>query len=236
MINQSLPRELYKGQGAMGTSVTVLRTGPIIVTATDNYVFLALPVQLTFRYAIYESYPLRADLRFKARGKCHAGLASEDRSVLTRGFRITWPMHSSWGPISLKPKAMVEGIVLPVQRLLAPFVDAKANESVQLRAKITPLWQNAFAPILLNKDFSTWLKLTPERIVMSPLLAANNQIRLSIGLMTGAEITVGPRPAATPAKALPAVQLLPGFDRRFHIRLVTDIFLCRSRKGTDPPY
>ena len=34
IINQSLPKELYKGQGGLGTSVTVLRTGPVVVTAS----------------------------------------------------------------------------------------------------------------------------------------------------------------------------------------------------------
>ena len=29
IVNQSLPKELYKGHGGMGTSVTVLRTGPV---------------------------------------------------------------------------------------------------------------------------------------------------------------------------------------------------------------
>ena len=67
MINRSLPKQLYKGEGGLGTSVTVLRTGPIAVTAADNFVYLTLPVQLTFSYFAYERYPLRASLRFKAK-------------------------------------------------------------------------------------------------------------------------------------------------------------------------
>ena len=60
--------------------------------------------------------------------------------------------------------------------------------------------------------------------MMTPLSAANNQIRLSIGLITGAELTVGPKPATIPARALPPVQLYSTFDKNFHIRLVADIF------------
>ncbi len=233
MINQSLPKELYKGQGAMETSVTVLRTGPVIVTAADNYVFLTLPIQLTFRYAIYESYPLRADLRFKARVSVTPDWRLKTDLYYT-GLSDNLADTFELGPISLKPKSMVEGIVMPVQKLLAPFLDAKVNESIALRARITPLWQSAFSPILVNKEFSTWLRLTPDRVVMSPLVAANNQIRLSIGLMTGAEITVGPKPNAAPAKALPPVQLLPTFDKHFHIQLVTDIFYADLIKALNP--
>ncbi|MFA5353355.1 MAG: DUF4403 family protein, partial [Thermodesulfovibrionales bacterium] len=222
IVNRSLPKELYKGQGGLGTSVTVLRTGPAAVTATDNYVYLALPVKLTFSYALYESYPLRAELRFKAKVNVTPDWRLRTELYYT-GLSDNLADRFSLGPLSLKPKNMVENITQPVQKLLAPIIDSKINDAVQLRAKVAPIWQNAFAPTLVSKEFSAWLKLTPERIVMSPLLTAGNQIRLSLGVITGAEITVGSKPAAAPVKALPPVQQFPAFDKSFHIRLGTDI-------------
>ena len=223
IMNQFLPKELYKGQGGLGTSVTVLRAGPVTVAAKENFIFISLPVQLTFRYAIYESYPFRTDLKFKGRVNVTSDWRLKTDLYYT-GLSDNLADTFELGPVSLKPKSMVEDIIQPVQKLLAPFIDAKVNESIRLREKIAPLWNNAFSPILINKEFSTWLKLTPERIAMTPLSAMNNQIRLSIGLITGAEITVGPKPAAAPAKALPPVQVLPNFDKSFHIRLISDIF------------
>lgn len=225
IINQSLPKVLYiyKGQGSLGTSVTVLRTGPILVTATDNYVYFVLPVQLTFGYAIYESYPLRTNLRFRAKVNVTPDWCLKTDLYYT-GLSDNFVDTFKLGPLTLKPKSSVENAVGPIQKLLAPYIDRKINESIQLRAKIIPVWKNAFSPILVNKDFRTWLKLTPERIVMSPLVTANNQIRLSIGVITGAEVTVGPKPAAAPERALPPVQQLPAFDKNFQIQLATDIF------------
>jgi len=103
-------------------------------------------------------------------------------------------------------------------------LDDKINDAVQLRAKVAPVWNSAFSPVLVSREFSTWLRLSPERVYMTPLSAANNQIRLSIGLITGAELVVGPKPAAIPAGALPPVQLYSTFDKNFHIRLVADVF------------
>lgn len=223
IINQFLPKELYKGQGAMGTSVTVIRTGPVLVAAKDNFIFFWLPIQLTSQYAGYESYPIRTELRFKANVYVTKDwrLKTElSYTGLSDNFADTFKL----GPISLKPRSMVESIVQPVQKMLAPHIDDKINEAVQLRAKVASFWNNAFSPVQVNKEFSTWLRLTPERIYMSPLSATNNQIRLSIGLITGAELTIGPKPAAIPAKALPTVQIFSTFDRNFHIRLVADIF------------
>lgn len=233
IINQSLPKELYKGQGGLGTSVSVLRTGPMVVNAADNYVYLTLPVQLTFKYALYESYPLRAGLRFKAKIDVtpdwrlktevyYVGLSDN----LAETFKV--------GPLSLKPKSMVDNISQPVQKLLAPIIDTKVNDAVQLRGKVTGVWQKAFSPTLVSKEFSAWLKLAPERIVMSPLSAANNQIRLSIGIVTGAEIVVGPKPTPAPVKALPQVQQLQTFDKSFRIQLGTDIFYADLVEALKP--
>jgi len=233
IINQSLPKDLYKGQGGLGTSVTVLRTDPIVVTTSDNYVYLTLPVQLTFSYAMYESYPLKAGLRFKARVNVTPDWRLKTElyyTGLSDGLVETFKV----GPLSLKPKTLVEKISQPIQRLLAPIIDNKINDSVQLKAKIVPLWQNAFNPMLVSKEFSAWLKLTPEKIVMSPMLTANNQIQLSIGVITGAEITVGPKPTAAPAKALPPVQQFPAYNKNFNVQLAADIFFADLMNALKP--
>jgi hypothetical protein len=233
IINRSLPKELYKGEGGLGTSVTVLRTGPMAVTAADNLVYLTLPVQLTFSNFAYESYPLRAGLRFKAKFDVTPEWRIKTELYYT-GLAENLADTFKLGPLSLKPKSMVENITQPVQRLLAPIVDAKINDSVQLRAKVAPLWQNAFSPKLVSKEFSTWLKLVPEKIVMSPLITANNRILLSIGVITAAEVTVGPKPAAAPVKPLPPVQHLPAFDKSFHVRLVADIYFADLAAALNP--
>lgn len=223
LVNKSLPHELYKGQSSLGTSVKVLRSGPILITANDNFIYLTLPVQLTFSYGLYESYPLQAGLRFKARVSVAPDWRLKSELYYT-GLSDNLVDTVKLGPLSLKPKSMVEGITLPVQRLLAPIIDAKVNDAVLLRDKVAPLWQQSFSPVLVNKEFSTWLKLSPEKMVISPMQAANNQIRLSLGVITGAEISVGPKPAAAPIRPLPPVQQPATFDKGFHIQLVADIF------------
>ncbi len=233
IINQSLPKELYKGQGGLGTSVTVRRTGPVVVTASDNFVYLTLPVQLTFSNAFYESYPLRAGLRFKAKVNVTPDWRLRTELYYT-GMSDNLADTFKLGPLSMNPKSLVENITQPVQKLLEPIIDSKINDSVQLRARIAPLWQKAFSPTLVSKEFSAWLKLTPEKIVMTPLYAANNRIRMSIGVITGAEIIVGPKPAAAPVKALPPVQQFPAFDKSFHIRLATDIFFADLVSCAEP--
>ncbi len=225
MLNQSIKKELYKGQGSLGTSVEVMRAGAVAVTASNDFVYLSIPVQLKFGYGMFTTGPLKTDLRFKVKI-----IVSPDWRLQTElyytGLSDGLSDSVQLGMITLKPKSLVEGVTQPVQKLLAPIIDNKLNDTVKLRDKIAPLWRDAFTPILVDKNFNAWLKLAPEKIVMSPLSAANNRLRLSTGLITSAEIVVGPKPVSPPVRPLPQLQQLANFDNQFHIQLGTNIFFA----------
>ncbi len=222
LINRSLPNKLYEGQGMLGTTVTVTRNGPVGVTAAEDYINLYLPVQLVFRNAFSQSYPLPAGLRFKVRLQVTADWRIVTELIFT-GLSEGLADTVKLGPLSLKPKGAVEGITQPVQRYLAPIIDAKVNDAVKLREKVAPLWAGAFVPTLVSKEFNTWLKLTPERIAMSPIRAAENQVRLAVGVIAGAELIVGPKPEGTPPRPLPPVRVTPTIDKGFHLQLGVEV-------------
>ena len=67
ILNKSINKDLYKGQGSFGASVEIVRTGPVVVTSSNDYIYLSLPVQLTFGYGMFSTGPLKSNLRFKAK-------------------------------------------------------------------------------------------------------------------------------------------------------------------------
>ena len=233
ILNQSLQKELYKGNGGLGTSVEVLRTGPAIITAANDFVYLSLPVQLSFGYGMFTTAPLKTDLRFKAKITTTADWRLKTELYYT-GLSDGLAETVKLGLITLKPRSMAEGVMQPIQKLLAPIINTKVNEAVKLREKIAPLWQNAFTPVLVDKNFSAWLKLAPEKIALGPLQAANNKLHLAVGLVTSAEITVGPKPTPVPARPLPSAQQLSTVDNQFHIRLGTDIYFADFVTALNP--
>lgn len=224
IVNRTLPQELYKGQGGLGTSLRVQRNGQVMVSAADGFIFVTVPVQLTFSYGFYESSPMRVGLKFKVRVDVTPDwrLRADLHFI---GLSDALPETLRLGPLVLKPKGVVEIISLPVQRLLAPVVDTRLNNLVQLPTRVSSFWQQAFTPVLVSKEYGVWLKLNPERIVISPLYAYTNQIKLSVGVISGVEVVVGPPPAAAPLRPLPPAQLVNSFDRQFHLQLASDIFL-----------
>lgn len=233
ILNKSLQKELYKGNGGLGTSVEVLRTGPAVITTANDFVYLSLPVQLSFGYGMFTTIPLKTDLRFKAKISPTADWRLKTELYYT-GLSDGLAETIKLGPLTLKPRSMVEGVTQPIQKLLAPIINTKVNEAVRLREKIAPFWQSAFTPVLVDKNFSAWLKLAPEKVVLGLLQATNNKLHLSVGLVTSAEITLGPKPAAVPARPLPAAQQQSAVDNRFHIRLGTDIFFADFVTALNP--
>jgi len=233
ILNHSLQKVLYKGNGTLGTSVEVLRAGPAVITAANDFVYVSLPVQLSFGYGMFTTAPLRTDLRFKAKITPTIDWRLKTELYYT-GLSDGLAESVKLGPLTLKPRSMIEGVMQPVQKLLAPIINTKVNEAVRLREKIAPLWQSAFTPVLVDKNFSAWLKLAPEKVVLGPLQTANNKLHFSVGLVTAAEITLGPMPAAVPARPLPAAQQLTAVDNQFHIRLATDIFFADFVKALNP--
>ena len=225
--------ELYKGQGGFGTSVEILRTGAVAVTASNDFVYLSIPVQLTFGYGMFTTGPLKTDLRFKAKVNVTPDWRLKTELYYT-GFSDGITDNIKLGMVTLKPKSLVESVTQSVQRLLGPIIENKLNDSVRLRDKIAPLWHDAFNPVLIDKNFSAWLKLSPEKIVMSPMSATNNRLRMSIGLITAAEVVVGPQPVSSPAKPLPQIQQLASFTNQFHIQLVTNIFFSDLVTALNP--
>jgi len=233
ILNKSINKELFKGQGGLGTSVEILRAGAVAVTASNDFIYLSIPVQLTFGYGMFTTSPLKTDLRFKAKVNVSPDWRLKTElyyTGLSDGLLDTMRL----GMITLKPKSLVEGATQPVQKLLAPIIDNKLNDTVRLRDKITPLWRDAFTPVLLDKNFNAWLKLSPEKIVMSPLSAANNRLRVSIGLITATEIVIGPKPVPSPVRTLPQIQQLTNFDDQFHIQLATNVFFADLVNALNP--
>ncbi|MDD2274085.1 MAG: DUF4403 family protein [Desulfuromonadaceae bacterium] len=233
ILNQSLQKDLYKGKGAFGASVEVIRTGPAVITAANDFIYISLPVQLSFGYGMFTSLPLKTDLHFKAKITPTTDWRLKTELYYT-GLSDGLAESVNLGPLSLKPRTLADGVTQPLQKLLAPIIDTKINESVKLREKIAPLWQSAFTPVLVDKKFSAWLKLAPEKVVLGPLQAANNRLHFAVGLVTAAEITIGPKPTAVPARPLPAAQQLSAIDNQFHIRLGTDIFFTDFVTALNP--
>ena len=224
VLNQTVRTSLYKGSTrTRGLTADVVRNGTIAVSAADNYLFVTLPVALSLSYGMFESTAIPFSLKFKV------------RASVTPDWRLQTEFHYlglsdlladeiGIGPLSLKPRSIVEGITQPLQKLVSDLVAQKINELFPLKTQIAKIWNAAQKPLLLDKSYNAWLKLTPREVMLYPLHAQNNRVRLSIGITTSAELVVGPEPARQPPQPLPKLKQVNAFDTTFRIALNADLF------------
>lgn len=224
ILNISIRKELYKGSTrTKGLSTDVIRNGPIALSAADNYLYITLPVTMSFSYSMFETQPVSMKLKFRAT----AGVTPDWRlhtDIFYLGVSDLLAEDVGVGPLSFKPRSIVDGITQPVQKVLSDLVAQKINEQLPLKTQVAKVWDTAQKPILLDKTFKTWLKVTPLDVMLFPLYAQNNRVKLSLGISTFAEVVVGPEPVTPAKRPLPNLKLVKSFDKTFRIALNADIF------------
>lgn len=234
VLNQTVRRELYKGSTrTRGLSADVLRNGPIVVAAADNYLYVTLPVAMSLSNGMFETKAIPLKLKFKAR----AGITPDWRlqtEIHYLGLSDLLAEEVGIGPLSLKPRSIVEGIIQPVQRVLSDLLANRINDLFPLKTQVAKVWNTAQKPVLLDKNYNAWLRLTPREVMLYPMYAQNNRVRLSVGISTFAELAVGPEPAPQPLQPLPGLKLVNSFDKTFRIALNADLFYKELRAIASP--
>ena len=218
------PQELYKGSArAKGLGVDILRNGPIVVSAADDFIHLTVPVTISLSGSIFETPAVAARLMFKV------------NATVTPDWRIVADVHYVGlsdlpaeeiviGPLSIKPRSIIERNSQPLQRLLSGLVSRKLNEKFPLKTQAATVWDAARKPLLLDENLNAWLLITPREVLLYPFHARDNQVKLSVGLESLAELVVGPAPPARPPVPLPDLKPASGPERTFRIVLHTDLF------------
>lgn len=234
VLNQTVRKDLYKGSTkTKGLTADVVRNGPIVVSAADNFIYVTLPVTMTLSYGMFETQPMPLKLKFKAT----AGITPDWRmqtEIYYMGLSDLLAEEVGIGSLSLKPRSIVEGITQPVQKVLSDLLAKKVNDLFPLKTQVAKVWNIAQKPVLLDKSYSAWLKLTPREVVMSPLYAQNNKVRLTVGISTYADMVVGPEPAPQPLSPLPNLRQVNSYDRAFRIALNADLFFRDLRAIAAP--
>jgi hypothetical protein len=223
VLNQVIGRELYKGSTkTRGVTADILRNGPIVVSAADNYIYFTLPVTMSLSYGMLETAAIPLNLKFRANPRVSPDwkLNAEIHYI---GLSDLITEETGVGPLSIKPRSIVEEITRPLQQVLSDLINRKINEKFPLKSQVARAWNAAQKPVSVDKSRNAWLKITPREVMLAPLYTRNNRIRLSVGINTFAELAVGTEPAVTPPLPLPNLKLVNTLDRNFRIALNADL-------------
>jgi len=223
-LSRIMARELYRGSTrTRGLTADILRNGPVAVSAVDNYLYLTIPISMSLSYGGFETPAIATKLKFRLNPRVtpdwkinvdayYAGLGD----LLAEEVGI--------GPLSIKPRGIVEEITQPLQRTLSDLINRKLNGKFPLESRVAGIWNDVQKPILLDRNYNAWLVVTPREVLLYPLYARNNRVKLSVGLKSFAELVMGPEPPARAPVPLPGLKPANGADRTFRVALNTDLY------------
>lgn len=222
-LNRIIPKELYKGStSTKGLSAVITRNGQIAVNAADNYLYLTIPISISMSYGMFETPAITNKLKFKLGARVTPDW-KVNADVFYLGLSDVLAENIGIGPLSIKPRGIVDGITQPVQRILSDLISRKLNEQFPLKTEVAKIWNSAQKPILVDKNYKAWLQVVPQELLMYPFYAQKGVAKLNVGLKSYAELVIGPEPAARKPVPLPNLKTASGADKKFRVALNTEL-------------
>ncbi|SEI57824.1 protein of unknown function [Dyadobacter koreensis] len=222
----------FEDNGGDNLKAKVWKINPIRVVAKDSTFLFEVPLKIWVN-AGYKVSPLGINLS----GYKDTEFSIRIRLISKIGISPNWKLHTetyvdSYDWIS-EPNVKVAGIRIPIKGMVSRLlnhnfekitqaIDNQVAGGIEVKKYVEAAWNLARQPILLSKEFDTWLVVTPNAIIMTPLLVTNNILRSSIGIKGFTQtITSAVKPAVKPAPKLPDLTITDKVTSDFRIGLIS---------------
>jgi len=119
---------------------------------------------------------------------------------------------------------MIEETLTEEQSKFTTLIDRNIKESFDLKTYLIPVWNQFNEPIMVSEDYQTWLKITPQKVYMTPLVIYSDYIKATLGLDLYSETYIGAKPASSqPIMSFPDFQIAAQIPSDFNIKTTANI-------------
>jgi len=222
----------YEDDNNDNLKAKVWKISPIKVIAIDSSFLFEVPLKIWVS-AGYRISPLG----IKMSGFKDTEFSIRIRLISKLGISPNWKIKSETYVDSYDwitdPNVKVAGINIPIKSMasrllnknfdkITEAIDEQVSSNIELKKSAEMAWEMARQPIMLAKEFDTWLVVTPKKVVMTPLLAKNNILRAVIGINAYTQtITSATKPVVPAVHKLPDLEIVNGVTEDFKIGLIS---------------
>lgn len=222
----------YEDDNNDNLKAKVWKISPIKVVAIDSSFLFEVPLKIWVS-AGYKVNPLGMTLS----GYKDTEFSIRIRLISKIGITPSWQIKSetyvdSYDWIS-EPSIRVAGISIPIKGMVSRMlnknfdkiteaIDGQVASNLELKKHAELAWNIARQPVMLAKEYDTWLVVVPTGVEMTPLLSKNNILRSVIGIKGYTQtITSATKPATAPAQKLPDLRIVDKVKDDFKIGLIS---------------
>ncbi|QRR04349.1 DUF4403 family protein [Dyadobacter sandarakinus] len=222
----------YEDENQDNLKAKVWKLSPIKIVAIDSSFLFEVPIKIWVS-AGYKISPL---------GMTMSGYKDTEFSLRIRliskiGIQPNWQIRSetyvdSYDWIS-EPNVKVGAFKIPIKSMVSRMlnknfdkittaIDEQVSGNLELKKNAELAWNLARQPVMLAKEFDTWLLVTPREVVMTPLLAKNNVLRATIGIKGYTQtITSATKPEIQGSSKLPNLKIVAQVPDEFKVGLIS---------------
>lgn len=222
----------YEDEEHDNLKAKVWKLSPIKMVAKESSFLFEVPLKIWVS-AGYKISPL---------GMTMSGYKDTEFSIRIRliskvGISPDWKMKTetyvdSYDWIT-EPNIRVAGINIPIKSMVSRLlsknfdkitdaIDEQVEQNIELKSSVQMAWNLAQQPVLVSKEFDTWLVLKPSAVLMTPLMVKDGILRSTIGIKGYTQtITSNTKPILGAVPKLPELQIVDNVSDNFRVSLIS---------------
>ena len=236
LINQSVSGVIYQDDSYTNNNndqfkVKVEKSGQIKLSALKGNRFL---IEVPLKIWAEQGYGglgvyMYQDTQFNVVMKFITSVSfQKDWTLLTltkaNGFKWTTKPVLDYGKVKIPIASMIEETLTEEQSKFTTLIDRNIKESFDLKTYLIPVWNQFNEPIMVSEDYQTWLKITPQKVYMTPLVIYSDYIKATLGLDLYSETYIGAKPVSSkPIASFPDFQIAAQIPSDFNIKTTANI-------------
>lgn len=210
--------------------VKVWKVQPIGVQLNGMSVDYRLPLKLWLKggmtklgITVAKEVELQIALKYRTTFSIAPDWSVSSKTISTGFEWISNPEVSLVG-FKVPVKYVADKIVNGLQSRVCSEIDNQVKTQLNIRSMMAGAWKQIQQPMLLNKDYNIWLKLTPSEIIATPFVTRNGIISSTVGVKSQTEVLVSSvAPTVALNAKLPNFRQVPKTDGQFTFNIWTDV-------------
>jgi len=210
--------------------ITVKKHGQIKISAKNDYIIYEIPLKFDVKGrqpVLFTELTAKTD--FEVSLKFQSKLDVDQKwNLITKTEALDYTLLNEpaldFGITSISLEGILGVLLANFLDDAAAILDTQIKQNFDTRKYINDLWLDIQKPILLDEAYNSWMKVTPQYFVYSPIRGNNNKISLNIGVNAYIEVITGKRPDLNLNNDLPDLIKKEKLSDEFFISLKTELY------------
>ncbi len=208
----------------------VSKREPIQVEARSNYFNFTVPITIWAK-AGWKVSPLGITLSKYEETEFAINVKFATKVGVDQQWNVTTHTSANGFDWVSKPFLKIGGFDIPMASIIgniidqqqghiAKQIDREVKGKLPLRRYVAEAWKTVQDPVLVSSQYDTWLKISPQALMMTPLEGKGQVVRCQIGIKGIVESYVGQKPEVKFLSQLPALQVVNQIPDDFEVGLM----------------